>query len=191
VEKTARLLEAAGHDVFEGEPDWPETSDIMPSFMIVWNTGSEYFPVSDWASIEPLNAALRAQAAQMDSLAYVRNLLRLQILSRRLVASWGTTFDLLLTPTIATEPPRIGALWEGCEIDPGMALLNAGAMCPFTPLFNVSGQPAISMPMHWSAAGLPIGVQLVGKPWGEAELLRVASQLEQAAPWRSRRPPVS
>jgi len=191
VEKTARLLEAAGHDVFEGEPDWPETSEIMPSFMVVWNTGSVYFEVDDWTKIEPLNAALRAQAAQMDSLTYVRGLLHLQILSRRLVAGWGRDFDLLLTPTLAVEPPRIGELWEGCEADPAMPLLKAGAMCPFTPLFNVSGQPAISLPMHWSTSGLPIGVQLVGKPWGEAELLRVSAQLESAAPWRDRRPPIS
>ena len=191
VEKTARLLEGAGHDVFEGEPEWPEFSEIMPSFMVVWNTGSVYFPVDDWSKIEPLNAALRAQAAQMDSLAYVRGLVHLQRLSRRLVASWGRDFDLLLTPTLATEPPRIGELWEGAENDPTMPLMKAGAICPFTPLFNVSGQPAISLPMHWSEAGLPIGVQLVGKPWGEAALLRVAAQLEQAAPWRSRRPAIS
>lgn len=191
VEKTARLLEAAGHDVFEGAPAWPELSEIMPSFLVVWNTSSVYFEVDDWSKIEPLNAALRSQASQMDSLAYVRGLLHLQILSRRLVASWGREFDMLLTPTIATEPPLVGSLWEGSELDASMPLMNAGAICPFTPLFNVSGQPAISLPMHWSASGLPVGIQLVGKPWGEAELLRVASQLEQAAPWRDRRPAVS
>ena len=191
VEKTARLLEAAGHEVFEGEPEWPETSEIMPSFMVVWNTGSVYFEVDDWSKIEPLNAALRAQAAQMDSLTYVRGLLHLQILSRRLVAAWGRDFDLLLTPTLAIEPPRIGELWEGCEADPSLALVKAGMMCPFTPLFNVSGQPAVSLPMHWSKGGLPIGVQLVGKPWGEAELIRVSAQLETIAPWKDRRPAVS
>lgn len=191
VENTARLLEAAGHDVFEGSPEWPETSEIMPSFMVVWNTGSVYFAVGDWSKIEPLNAALRAQASQMDSLTYVQGLLHLQMLSRRLVASWGRDFDILLTPTLATPPPRIGELWEGCENDPTLPLMKAGVICPFTPLFNVSGQPAISLPMHWSASGLPIGVQLVGKPWGEAELLRISAQLEKAAPWRDRRPPIS
>jgi amidase len=191
VQKTARLLEAAGHDVFEGAPDWPETNDLMPSFLVVWNTGSVYFPVDDWSKIEPLNAALREQAAQMDSLAYVRGLMHLQVLSRRLVAAWGRDFDLLLTPTVATEPPRVGELWEGSESNAMLALLNAGDFVPFTPIFNVSGQPAISVPMHWSAAGLPVGVQIVGKPWGEAELIRVAAQLEKAAPWRDRRPPVS
>ena len=190
VEKTAKLLEAAGHDVFEGEPEWPEYSDIMPSFLVVWNTGSVYFQMDDYSKVEPLNAALREQASQMDSLAYVRGLMHLQVLSRALVAAWGRDFDMLLTPTIATEPPRIGELFEDSAADPTMPMMKAGAMCPFTPLFNVSGQPAISLPMHWSQSGLPIGVQLVGKPWGEAELIRVSSQLEQAAPWITRRPPV-
>lgn len=190
VDKTAALLAGLGHDVFEGAPQWPEASDVLPSFLVVWNTGSAYWDVRDWSKIEPLNAALREQARATDSLSYVQGLLHLQILSRRLVASWGRDFDLLLTPTLATEPPRIGELWDGMEADPTMPMQRAGAMCPFTPLFNVSGQPAISLPMHWSAAGLPVGVQLVGKPWGEAELLRVAAQLEQAAPWSGRRPAV-
>ncbi len=191
VAKTARLLEAAGHDVFEGAPEWPDPSEIMPSFLVVWNTGSVAFETGDMTRIEPINAALRAQAAQMDSLAYVRGLFHLQILSRRLVASWGRDFDLLLTPTLASEPVQVGELWQGSELDPSLPILNAGTFTPFTPLFNVSGQPAVSLPMHWSAAGLPVGVQLVGKPWGEAELLRVAAQLERAAPWRERRPAVS
>ncbi len=190
VEKTAKLLEGLGHDVFEGAPTWPEQSDLIPSFMVVWNTGSAYWDISDWSKIEPLNAVLREQARNMDSVSYVQALLHLQIISRQLTASWGRDFDLLLTPTIATEPPRVGELWEGAEADPTLPMMRAGLICPFTPMFNVSGQPAISLPMHWSAAGLPIGVQLVGKPWGEAELLRVSAQLEQAAPWINRRPVV-
>ena len=66
--------------------------------------------------------------------------------------------------------------------------LPAADMAAFTPLFNTTGQPAISLPLHWSEAGLPVGVQLIGKPWGEAELIRLAAQLEQAMPWRDRRP---
>ena len=62
---------------------------------------------------------------------------------------------------------------------------------PFTPLVNVTGQPALSLPLHWSEDGLAIGVQLIGRPFAEATLLRVAAQLEQARPWADRRPPVS
>ncbi len=65
---------------------------------------------------------------------------------------------------------------------------EAVAVVPFTPLVNITGQPAISLPVHWTAEGFPIGVQLIGKPWGEADLVRLASQLEAAAPWAHRRP---
>ena len=164
VRKTAKLLEAAGHDVFEGAPDWPDENEITPAFLVVWATGSVYFPVADPSKMEAVNAGLRQQAEQMNSLQYVQGVLHLQMLSRRLVAAWGRDFDLLLTPTLATDRPRIGQFRHGGDILPTMPLLNAAAFCPFTPMFNVTGQPAISLPMHWSAAGLPVGVQIVGKP---------------------------
>lgn len=189
--ETAKLLADAGHEVFEGTPDWPDENEITPAFLVVWSTGSAYFPVEDWSKIEGVNSALREQASQLSSLDYVQGVIKLQMMSRRLVAAWGKRFDLLLTPTLANEPVPVGAFWQGGDLVPVMPLLNAATFCPFTPMFNVSGQPAISLPMHWSESGLPIGVQLVGKPFGEAELIRVASQLETMAPWRSRRPPVS
>ena len=141
-----------------------------------------------------------------DSITYVQSLARLQMMSRHIVASWGRDFDVLLTPTIAVVPPEIGALYEGSEDDPLLPIMKAGDMAAFTPLFNVTGQPGISLPMHWTEEGVPVGVQLtvttgavgrtpvgvqlVGRPWGEAELIRLASQIEEAAPWRERRPPV-
>ncbi len=190
VEKTASLLEELGHDVFEGTPEWPEPAEIMPAFMVVWNTGSAYWDVEEWDKIEPLNAALREQALAMDSISYVRGVLGLQIVSRLIVASWGRDFDILLTPTCATLPPEIGWLWEGSEQDPTASLAKASTMAPFTPLFNITGQPAISLPMHWSESGLPTGVQLVGAPWDEAGLIRVSAQLEEAANWTERKPPL-
>ncbi len=137
---------------------------------------------------EPLTRAIHDQAGATDSLTYVRSIATLQILSRQIVGYWGRDFDMLLTPTLAIEPPRIGALYDGQSADPMLPLLKAIEMTPFTPLFNATGQPAISLPLHWTEAGLPIGVQLVGKPWGEAELIRIACQLEEAAPWSHRRP---
>jgi amidase len=97
----------------------------------------------------------------------------------------GTSgFDLLLTPTVATPPPRIGYLSE-----PGEGR-RINEVLQYTSQFNVTGQPAISLPLHWSADGLPIGVQLVAAPHREDLLVRVAAQLEAAAPWAHRRPPV-
>jgi len=188
VKRTASLLEDLGHDVFEGAPDWPPAEEIFPSFMVVWNTGLAYWDVQDWSKVEPLTAAMREQALAMDSLSYVRSLAALQMFSRRIVASWGRDFDVLLTPTIAVPPPEVGALFEGAEEDPMRPIVKAAEMAAFTPLFNVTGQPAISLPAYWTEEGLPIGVQLVGRPWGEAELLRLAAQVEEACDWTERRP---
>ena len=93
--------------------------------------------------------------------------------------------DLLLTPVIATPPPPIGYL-SGPK--GGMRVRE---LLQFTAQFNVTGQPAISLPLYWTAEGLPIGVQLVAGFGREDVLVRIAAQLEAAQPWASRRPPVS
>ena len=109
----------------------------------------------------------------------------------RRVVRWWADHDVLVTPTLAQPPIPLGSL----EPDPGEPALQmldkAGEFTPFTPPFNVTGQPAISLPLHRSADGLPIGVQLVGPPAGEEALLSLAAQLEQAAPWIDRRPAVA
>jgi amidase len=191
VHRTAALLEDLGHDVYESAPAWPDQNEILPMFLTVWNTGVAYWDVQDWDLVEPLSAAMRAQAQAVDSITYVRALAMLQIQSRRIVESWRRDFDVLITPTLASEPWKVGALFEGAADDPMAPLFNAGFVCPFTPLLNVTGQPAVSLPLHWTQEGLPIGVQFVGAPWAEAELIRLAAQLEEAAPWAERRPQVS
>jgi amidase len=190
VRNTAALLADLGHEVFEGDAAWPDQNEIMPMFMVVWNTGLAYYDIQDPALLEPLSAAMYAQAQAVDSNMYVRALAMLQIHSRRIVHSWGRDFDVLITPVMAYEPPVVGALFEGVEQDPMMPLMNAAAMCPFTPLINITGQPAMSLPMHWTDSGLPIGVHFIGRPWGESELIRLAAQLEEAQPWAERRPPI-
>ncbi|MEO7371896.1 MAG: amidase family protein, partial [Ilumatobacteraceae bacterium] len=93
--------------------------------------------------------------------------------------------DLLLTPVLATPPPPIGYL-SGPE--GGMRVRE---LLQFTAQFNVTGQPAISLPLYWTADGLPVGVQLVAGFGREDVLVRIAAQLEAAQPWAGRRPPVS
>jgi amidase len=191
VERTVATLSALGHDVLEGGPAWPSPDEVnahvREGFMKVWNTGMAYWGVEDWSKVEPLSVAMKEAAEAVDSLEYVKCVAGLQILSRHLVQSWVSDFDVYVTPTIAIEPPEVGALYKDVS-DPLDPLLRAADMAAFTPLFNTTGQPAISLPLHWSEAGLPVGVQLIGKPWGEAELIRLAAQLEQAMPWRDRRP---
>lgn len=190
VESSARLLEELGHEVFEGDPSWADVDALVPGFITLWCSGIGYWPLGDWESVEPLSAAMRERALATNSVDYVQALIGLQIQSRAVVASWGRDFDVWLTPTLAIKPPKTGYLFDGDDDDPMAPLLRAADMVPFTPWFNITGQPAVSLPLHWGDDGVPIGVQLVGKPWGEAELLRLAAQLEGASPWAERRPPL-
>jgi amidase len=114
------------------------------------------------------------------------------VLSRQIVEAFVAGYDLLVTPTMACLPPAVGALLAGAEDEPMMALINSYPMAVFTSLFNVTGLPAISLPVHHDdASGLPVGVQIVAAPWREDLLLQVARLLEQTHPWVGRRPPVS
>lgn len=109
----------------------------------------------------------------------------------RAIASEFRNFDLLLTPGIGQPPARIGELDSRTHgFDFESYARRAYAFCPFTELFNLTGQPAISLPLHWNADGLPIGVQFVARYGEEALLFRLASALEEARPWRDRHPPL-
>ena len=109
---------------------------------------------------------------------------------RRVSQWWADGWDLLLTPTLG-EPPVPHGTFDSTPEHPAAGFDRAAAFVPFTAQFNLSGQPGISLPLHWNADGLPIGVQLVADFGREDLLLRVASQVEAAAPWADRRPPVS
>jgi amidase len=103
------------------------------------------------------------------------------------VSLWGD-LDVLLTPTVTQPALPLGAL-APAEGEPAMTwLAHAARWVPFTPVFNVTGQPAISLPLHQTPDGLPVGVQLVGPPAGEELLLSLSAQLETARPWHARRP---
>ena len=110
--------------------------------------------------------------------------------TRRVAEWWADGFDLLLTPTLAEPPVPLGTFASPPD-NPLFGLMRAGAFTPFTPPFNVTGQPAVSLPLHITAEGLPVGVQLVAAYGREDVLIRVAAQLEEATPWADRRPPVS
>ena len=93
-------------------------------------------------------------------------------------------FDILVTPTLAGPPPKIG------ELSGDDSTERLREIMQYTAQFNMTGQPAISLPLHMSKSGLPMGVQFVGAPYREDVLIRLASQLEAAAPWSARRPAV-
>jgi amidase len=190
VEAAGRILETLGHHVTILTED-VLPADVLGAFLNVVNTGYGDYPNIDWAKVEPHNAAGRSKGQEIDGLTVVQSLHDLQHASRGVVAHWGRDFDVLVTPTMSIEPPVAGTVLAEAHAHPEVPPSGALAMAAFTAAYNITGQPAVSLPLYWSDHGLPIGVQLVGGPWQESLLVRLASQLEEAAPWSQRRPPVS
>jgi amidase len=189
VTRTAALLEGLGHHVEELDFEL-FSPDLLADFLPVVNTGYAEYPDVDFTKVEPHNRAGYEAARSVDSIAFVQALRRLQRATRDPVARWGRDFDLLLTPTMTITPPKAGSVLTYLETHPDVAAPDVLAMAAFTAPFNVSGQPAISLPLHESK-GLPVGMQLVAGPWQESMLIRVSAQLEEAAPWAARRPTVA
>src|SRR2546430_16684586 len=101
-------------------------------------------------------------------------------MSRQMRARGDRDFDVLLTPTMAITPPTAGAVLEATHASPDAPAEAVIAMVAFTAFANITGQPAISLPVHWTDDGVPVGAQLVGRPWDEATILRLAGAVEQA-----------
>jgi amidase len=182
-------LESLGHHVEWLDADVSDPAVLGPYLDLMH---SSYGAVDDidWAQAEPHVQVGRQAGAAVDGLRLVAGLRQLRQSSRRLVRRFGTDFDLLVTPTMAVEPPVAGEVLRAVHAAPEEPSPTVLAMAAFTVPWNVTGQPAISLPLGWSADGMPVGVQVVGRPWGEAQLLQVAGQLEVAAPWQDRHPPV-
>jgi len=194
---TGRLLESSGHHVEQAHPDALSEPDFVPHFITLWAVGNAW-TLDHWArrtgrtpteeDVEPLTWALADMGRSFSGPVFLSALEWLQSWTRRVAGWWSGGFDLLLTPTIAEPPPTLGQ-FDSPPDNPLAGLFRAAALVPFTPAYNVTGQPAISLPMHSTEMGLPVGVQLVA-PYGREDLLiRVASQLEEAAPWAGRLPP--
>jgi amidase len=186
VERAGRLLEAAGHHVSRLDVDVFDPSGLFP-FLNVMNAGLSEMEGIDWDLVEPHNRAAHEMARMVDSLTFATSLAELQRTARQIVARFDREFDLLVTPTMAIEPPPVGLL-EAVHAGAGAPVGEVMAMAAFTAIFNITGQPAISVPLHQAASGLPVGVQIVAGPGREAHLIRVASSLEEADPWSGRRP---
>jgi amidase len=197
VREAAELLESLGHEVVEAS--LPRDEGYVENFVKVWvgGTEDELHTFERWlgepldrSKLEPLTAQMAEISAAMSATELLGAMDYLRRLSRLALQFW-VDHDVLVTPTLAKPPIEIGALRPAEGEPPIQMLLNAGAWVPFTPVFNVTGQPGISLPLHQSADGLPIGVQFVGAPAAEETLLSLAGQLEQAQPWAGRRPPVA
>jgi amidase len=187
LESAAVLLQELGHEVVEATPPWA-VDEMILHFIRVWQVGPATAGVDDLSLLEPINRALAGQARATPSPEYVAAVMQLQAITRRVVAFWDEV-DVVVTPTLALPPTPIGWTFEGTGGDPMAAFMRQTLWTPFTPLVNVTGQPAVSLPLSWSRSGLPVGVQLIGRPFDEASLVRLAAQLEEARPWSGRFPP--
>lgn len=185
--EAATLAADLGHDVVEAAPPW-EDPDLIHTFLAVWQVAPAIQPLADLSLLTPLNRELVESARACSAADYARAVARLHAVARRVVSFWGE-HDVLLTPTLALPPVPIG--WQEAVSGGVEQLLRNAEFTPFTAVVNLTGQPAVSVPLHWNEDGLPIGVQAIGPPAGEALLLRLAAQLEGARPWADRRPPIS
>jgi amidase len=194
----AELLSSLGHDVEEAAPS--ALYEIDPTQFALSLIGANLAQeLSYWErktgqklDLERLELGTKVFAelgASVSGKDYLDAVEQVHLLSRKTQQWWADGFDLLLTPTIPEVPPELGG-FAATEENPLNAMMRSGMIVPFVAPFNLTGQPAISLPLHWNEAGLPIGVQLVAAYGREDVLVRIASQLEQARPWKDKHPPI-
>ncbi len=196
-ENAAALLEGLGHTVEPIELDALSDPQTVFDFLVRWTTGVAW-NLDYWArkigrevteaDVEPTTWALAEQGRAHTAAAYLTAIENQQKLTRA-VAEQGEAYDIVLSPTMAVPPTRIGD-FDVDESGPLMPIVTATPVAAFCTAYNISGQPAISLPLHWNDEGLPIGVMAAAKPGREDLLIRVASQVEEAQPWAERIPPV-
>ena len=197
VADAAELLRSLGHEVEEVDPPW-QADGLRELFGVVF---SNHIALSIGYSgavagrgvggissddMEPMSWAIFSMVRKLSAIEGMGAAVRLQQFARRLV-SFLAPYDALLTPALAERPLALGTLNTAAP-EPMSTFSRSGLFTPFTPVFNASGQPGISLPLYQGEDGLPLGVQLVGRPAGEGALLALATQLEQALPWGARRP---
>lgn len=196
IERTAALCAELGHIVEEASPP-VDMGTLAQSFLAVWCSGlaMQIEAVAMLAGrevreelFEGVTWGLYQQGRQVTAAQYLIAIAMLQMQARE-VGRFHETYDCWLTTTLGSPPMCLGTV-DLEERDPLVALAPIIDYAPFTPLQNATGQPAISLPLHWTPDGLPVGVMFTGRMGDEATLLRLAAQLEQARPWKDRRPPL-
>jgi amidase len=184
-EHASSLLEQLGHHV----EDHPTTFDenLIALFENLWAVEFAALPVPAEAEsgLRPLTRWLRERGRSLSGLDVYAALGTLRSVARGELAKTAQ-YDAILTPTLAQPPAKVGQLRN--DGDPAQDFDNQKRYTPFTAPYNMSGQPAVNIPLHWTDDGLPIGVQLVGRPGDEVTLLRLAAQIEAAEPWAHRKP---
>jgi amidase len=197
VADTAELLRSLGHEVEEIDPPW-QRDGLRELFGAVFSThislsiaysgmvaGRDPGP----EDMEPMSWAIYSMVQKLSAVQGMGAAVQLQAFARQLVGALEP-YDALLTPALAERPLPLGAL-DTAAPEPMSTFTRSGLFTPFTPIFNATGQPGISLPLFHAEDGLPLAVQIVGRPAGEGALLALAAQLQEAQPWAERRPPIA
>jgi amidase len=193
---TVSLLEELGHQVTEEKIPGLDQS-LEDAFFTVWmaSTASGIATMEEIGNItlhrnlfEPLTWALAQEGKKRSAVDYLRSVARMQAFSRAFAQTYRK-YDLWLTPTLAKPPVPLGAL-NSTKEDPLRGFYAGAEFVSFTPLFNATGQPAMSVPLFWNKENLPIGVQFIARYGEEDVLFQLAAQLERTRSWHERHPPI-
>jgi amidase len=192
----AHLLAGLGHEVVEADPPW-KAPGLLDRFAAVFGpavcTQIAFIAMlagrePEEADMEPLSWALWRHSKAIDAVETAVVMHTLQAFARAII-TWAQPYDAILTPALAQPPVAIGEL-DPCGPDPMGTFRRSGDFTPYTAICNVTGSPAISLPLYARDDGLPLAVQLIGRPAQEGALLALAAQLERAQPWAGRRAPM-
>jgi amidase len=198
LESAVALCKELGHELVDEQVVLSEPGELLPAFFKVWTLNAAMSLASAEAivgrdatpdDVEPVTWALAEMGRTLSAVDYEKATRTLHRVSRDVAALYERA-DVLLTPTLAQPPLLLGAI-DNPPDEPLRGFFRSGAFAAFTPLFNITGQPAMSVPLFWNAAGLPIGVQFAARFGDETTLFRLASQLESARPWAARLPKIS
>jgi amidase len=185
-EDASQLLSGLGHEV--EDIAIPFGPDVVPFFETLWYSYATLAPIAPEQEelLLPLTRYLRDRGLATSAQDLVFAQAYLQLVVRAGVAAFSQ-YDAILTPTVAQLPVKVGYF---DEVDPAENFERQKLFTPFTALYNVSGQPAVNVPLYWNPDGLPVGVMLAGRMGEEGTLISLSAQLEAARPWKDRHPPI-
>jgi amidase len=185
-EDASALLAGLGHEVVD--MDAPFGPDVVPAFETLWYSMATLAPLepSQEEVLRPLTRYLRQRGKALSAADLVFAQAFLQVVVR---GAWKILngYDVVLTPTLAQPPAPVGYFEE---VTPPENFERQKRFTPYTAVYNVTGQPAVNLPLYWTSDGLPIGVMLAGKMCDEATLISLSAQVEAARPWKDRHPPL-
>ncbi len=184
-EEASALLSELGHDVVD--VTLPIGPDVVPFFETLWYAHATLAPIDPAREdrLLPFTRFMRERGLAISAGELIFAQAYLQAVLRPALAAMNA-YDAILTPTLASPPVPVGYF---TEVGPAENFERQKRFTPFTAGYNLSGQPAVNLPLHWNADGLPIGVMLAGRIGAEGTLISLSAQAEQARPWKGRVPP--